>query len=416
VHFLFLSVSCPMPVDNGSKMRTWAMLRALTAEGHRITLLAFADPFMADANGRPVLQCCQVELLPHFLTSLSSGGNYAGRLRGLLSRLPYGVLRLRSEAMLRRIRQLLDSGGVEAVISEQTEPLVNLPPVVEVPLVLDNQNVEHLILQRYLALESNPAKWCYARLEHRRMRQWERLACHRATVGLACSKHDQALLQALNRALPVFVVPNVVDVEGYTPAGADDGVTVVYQGGMDWYPNRDAVGFFVSDILPDLRRLIPRVRFVAAGRNPPEKFHRRVAAIPDVVLTGTVPDMREQIGKAAVCVVPLRIGSGTRLKILEAAAMAKPIVSTSVGAEGLDFVEGEEIILADEPHAFARAVAGLLADAGARRALGQAARRRVEQSYSFPVLRTAVRDALEALGTNPTSDRSIPPELRVEAY
>jgi polysaccharide biosynthesis protein PslH len=416
VHFLFLSVFSPLPADNGVKMRTSAMLRALAAEGHRVTLLAFSDSFMTDTNRSPVLPSCHFELLPHVFKSLSSGGNYAGRLRGLLSQLPYGVLRLRSEAMVRRIRQLLDSGAVDAVMSEQTEPLVNLPPLVDVPLVLDNQNVEHLILQRYLALESNPAKWCYARLEHLRMRQWERLACHRATVGLACSKHDQALLQALNRPLPVFVAPNVVDVNGYTPAGTDDGVTVLYQGGMDWYPNRDAVGFFVSAILPGLRRLTPRIRFVAAGRNPPEKFRRHFAAIPDVVLTGTVPDMREQIARAAVCVVPLRIGSGTRLKILEAAAMAKPIVSTRVGAEGLDFVPGEEIILADEPDAFARAVAGLLADVGARRALGQAARRRVEHSYSFPVLRTAVRDALKALGTNPASDRPIPAELKVEAY
>jgi glycosyltransferase involved in cell wall biosynthesis len=134
------------------------------------------------------------------------------------------------------------------------------------------------------------------------------------------------------------------------------------------------------------------------------------------VLTGTVPDMREQIASAAVCVVPLRIGSGTRLKILEAAAMAKPIVSTHLGAEGLDFVAGQEIILVDKPDAFARAVAGLLADAGARRALGQAARRRVERSYNFPVLRSAVRDALGALGPNPRSDRPTPAEVRVEAY
>jgi polysaccharide biosynthesis protein PslH len=415
LHFLFLSVSCPVPVDNGSKMRTWAMLRALTAEGHRISLLAFADPFIADANGRPALEGCHAELVPHSFASLSSGGNYTERLRGMLSQLPYGVLRLRSEAMERRIRQLLESGGVDAVISEQTEPLVNLPPLEGVPLVLDNQNVEHLILRRYLALESNPAKLCYAWLEHRRMRQWERLACHRATVGLACSKHDQALLQALNHALPVFVVPNVVDVDSYTPAVADDGITVIYQGGMDWYPNRDAIGFFVSTILPDLRRLTPRVRFVAAGRNPADKFRRRFAAIPDVVLTGTVPDMREQIASAAVCVVPLRIGSGTRLKILEAAAMAKPIVSTHLGAEGLDFVAGQEIILADKPDAFARAVAGLLADAGARRALGQAARRRVERSYDFPVLRAAVREALTALGPSARSDRPTPAVVRVEA-
>jgi glycosyltransferase involved in cell wall biosynthesis len=166
---------------------------------------------------------------------------------------------------------------------------------------------------------------------------------------------------------------------------------------MDWYPNRDAVEFFVSAILPRLRAAVPEARFVVGGRNPSDEFRRRFAATPGIEFTGTVPDMRAEIAKAAVCVVPLRIGSGTRLKILEAAAMAKPVVSTRVGAEGLDFVDGKEIVLADEPKAFAGAVADLLRDASRRRELGQAARRRVEKCYSFPVLRTAVRAAFAGL-------------------
>ena len=180
-----------------------------------------------------------------------------------------------------------------------------------------------------------------------------------------------------------------MNVDNYTPTPDSAGPIVLYSGGMDWYPNRDAVEFFVAKILPPLRKLAPEVNFVVAGRSGPEKFRRRFADVSGVRFTGTVADLRAEIAKAAVCVVPLRVGSGTRLKILEAAAMAKPIVSTRIGAEGLDFVDGEEIVLADEPREFGRAVAHLLADPARRLAMGLAALRRAETQYSLPALRSA---------------------------
>jgi glycosyltransferase involved in cell wall biosynthesis len=152
---------------------------------------------------------------------------------------------------------------------------------------------------------------------------------------------------------------------------------------------------------------------VVAGRSGSDNFQAKFARLRHVRFTGPVPDMRAEIAKAAVCVVPLRIGSGTRLKILEAAAMAKPIVSTRIGAEGLDFVDGEEIILTDRPEAFARAVADLLADPLRRHMLGKAARRRVEQQYGLASLRSALREALTqvlsekpAVGAKPALDLS----------
>jgi glycosyltransferase involved in cell wall biosynthesis len=166
---------------------------------------------------------------------------------------------------------------------------------------------------------------------------------------------------------------------------------------MDWHPNRDAVEFFALQILPRLRRLRPEVRVVVAGRSGPEEFQRRFAGIPELRFTGTVPDMRVEIARAAVCVAPLRIGSGTRLKILEAAAMAKPMVSTTIGAEGLNFEDGREIVLADAPQPFAEAVARLLEDRAYGAALGAAARRKVETAYSFESLRSALRAALAPL-------------------
>src|SRR5260370_17605730 len=128
-----------------------------------------------------------------------------------------------------------------------------------------------------------------------------------------------------------------------------DPVTIIYHGGMDWYPNRDAVEYFIKEILPIILRKAPDVRFLVAGRNPPADFRKRFTGNPNVTFVGTVSDMRPVIAKATVSVIPLRIGGGTRCKILEAAAMAKTLVSTPGGAEGLDFRQTYKISLPPEP-------------------------------------------------------------------
>ncbi len=397
MRILALSVTSPMPANNGVKMRTWSILRALAAEGHEITLVAFADP---RAEGRPSSElsriCRRAIHVPHRLKSLSSHNDYLGRAAHLFSSIPYGIEAARSAEMENEIRALLDKGAVDVVLCEQTDLLVNLPAQLPVPVLVDFHNVDYLILQRYLRFERNPLKQIYAWLESRKLREWERKACRTASAALACSPHDSALLQALRPKLPMFVVPNVVDVGEYSPDGVEDSRKILFQGGLDWYPNRDAVEFFAARIFSQIRSQVPEVKFVVAGRNPPDEFRQRLSRAPGVEFTGTVPDMRAEIASAAVCVVPLRMGSGTRLKILEAAAMAKPIVSTNLGAEGLEFVNGKEILLEDDPSAFAAAVVKLLKAPADRKHLGQAARKRAERQYSFPPLRASLREALNA--------------------
>jgi glycosyltransferase involved in cell wall biosynthesis len=252
------------------------------------------------------------------------------------------------------------------------------------PIIVNSPDVEHVVLARFLAHERDAARRAYAALELAKTRRWERAACRRAAVVRLCP------------GARVAVVPNVIDVEQYAAAPDGDPSIVLYSGGMDWYPNQDAVAFFADRILPELRRRYPTLRFVVAGRTPPAAFHARYRGRPGVEFTGRVPDMRTEIARAGLCVVPIRIGSGTRLKILEAAAMAKAVVSTRVGAEGLGFRDGSEIVLADEPPAFIDAVTALLGDHARRRALGQAARRRVETAFGPAALRCSLHAALRA--------------------
>jgi len=399
MRLLVVSHFYPLPANNGSKMRIWAVLRALAAEGHDITLLTFANPGEADGHDAAVREACrEVRRLTWEMPSLSSGRKYAARFKSLFSSDPFAVSRFRSEALRRDLADLVAGRRFDAIICEEPYLLTNFPASLPAPLVIDNHNLEHVILQRFLQQDRNPARRLYAWLEGRKLKAWEQQAWRRAELVTACSEHDRCLMQQLCPALSVAVVPNVIDLDAYTPAPYDNGQTVLYAGGMDWYPNRDAVEYFISDILPELRHSSPGIRFEVAGRNAPDDFEAGFKSIPEVRFTGAVPDMQPVIARAMVCVVPLRIGSGTRLKILEAAAMAKPIVSTRVGAEGLDFVDGEEIILADQPQDFARAVASLLAEPNRRKRLGEAARHRVERQYGLPALRKALREVVGRFG------------------
>jgi glycosyltransferase involved in cell wall biosynthesis len=414
MRLLVTSAFLPWPADNGYKMRTLSVLRGLASLGHEVTLLAFASPEEAARDRRPLEQWCRrVEVVPMALASLTTAGSYLARMGGLLSGLPFSTRRFRSAEMERRIRDWLRSASGDAVIADGLFSLINVPPT-RVPVLLNAHNVEHVILERYARRQRSPLKSLYARLEARKLRAFERAACRRAVVVMACSEVDRRHLARLGPGAPAVVVPNVVDLDRYAAVPASDEHIVLFQGGLDWYPNRDAVAFFVSEILPHVQRGWPAARFVVAGRNPSEAFRRRWTRPGGIEFTGTVDDMRPVIARATLCVVPLRIGSGTRLKILEAAAMERPVVSTWLGAEGLGFVEGEEIVLVDDPRAFAEAVIRLLAEPECRMALGRAARRRVEQDYSMRVLRRSLGRALEGVAVAARA-RDNRPAIRLEA-
>lgn len=391
---LFAALAMPFPPTNGQQMRNWALLRALAEEGHEISLVSFVESRRPGQDKGEIERICRsVDLVP--LPQGNGRTSYAARLRGLATLLPYGVWRHRSAAMTSAIQARLAAENCDLILCDDVYNFQNLPQPVMVPVLLNKHDITYVILRRYLAHERNPFKISYGWVEYSKVRRWEAQVCARSAAVLACSKRDLELLRQLSPATRFTLVPNVVDTSAYVPAGEGDTRTVLFVGALDWLPNQDAVEFFIHQVLPELRSLIPDVRFRVAGRNPSEGLRRQCSRASGVEFAGEVPDMRAEIARAAVCAVPLRIGSGTRLKILEAGAMGKAVVSTRMGAEGLDFVDRQEILLADEPREFANAVAELLHAPARRRAMGLSARRRVEQNYSLPALRATLREALE---------------------
>lgn len=400
MHILFVATNLPVPPNNGQSMRSLSIIQALESSGHDLTFVSFANE-TRPKDLHPLSSFCRsIDLLDREMANLTQQSDYLRRIRALLTFRSFSVERFRSHAMREKIQGKLLAGRFDLIICDGIYALTNVPGT-KVPIALNCHNVEYIILDRYARLERNLLKKYYARVESHLMRIAERRSSYRASLAMVCSQVDLALLRLFRQDLPVFVVPNVVDTDLIHPVersflnGA--GPVLLFLGGMDWYPNRDAVEFFARAILPRVRAVCPDTRLIVAGRNPPSQFVEQFRSDPKIEFTGTVPDMRPYLSAAAVVVVPLRLGSGTRIKILEACAAGKPVVSTSLGAEGLGLAAEKEIILADDPAQFARSVVALLQDPARRDAIATSARQVILERFSHLALKKSLERVISNL-------------------
>jgi glycosyltransferase involved in cell wall biosynthesis len=395
---LAILLSPPVPATAGHRVRNRSLLKALALEGHDVTVVAYASSEEVASPARELGKLCsEFHLLP------TPENRLLDRARAFFGPRPYGALRLTTLAMRSLVQEQLAAHDFDAILCDDIYLAGNIPDSNRVPVLLNKHDITCRIVRQFAAAAHNPLKKLYAALEAHKIQRLEATACASVHSVAVCSSRDLDLLRELSPTARLFVVSNVIDVDKYSPRSLGDGQTVLFVGAMDWLPNQDGAEFLVCDILPRLRQLAPTARVVIAGRNPSPAMLHRFREFPDVSFTGTVDDLRPVIAQAAVCVVPLRIGSGTRLKILEAAASAKPVVSTTLGAEGLELRHGSEIMLEDRPRAFAEAVAHLLAHPQRAKSLGNAARLAVEQQYSIPALRLQLRNLLTSLQSRPVA-------------
>lgn len=411
MRLLYIALDCPLPANNGLRLRTSMVLRALRAHGCRVTLLCLQSP---EALQRPseLQDLCDAHwLLESRIGSLSSGGDWSGRLWSAFSSLPYAARRFRSASARRLLQQLCASPDWDAILCDTVYGAVSLPRVTA-PLVVNHHNLEHRIFDTYRQIESSRWKRTLAAWEAFKVRRWEIKVGQRTALNWVCSRVDRDGLRQQQPGACVQIVPNVAP-EAATSAEVDEDL-VVFQGALDWFPNRDAVQFFLAEIWPCIVHARPSARFLIVGRNPPAAFVARHRRDPQVSFTGTVPDTAPYLARAAVAVAPLRVGSGTRLKILEAAALGKPTVATPLGAEGLEFTPGREILLATEPAAFAAAVLDLLASSVLRRRMGAAAQARVHADYDFAALCRSVEAGLRGLAKCRNAAATVSESVRCE--
>jgi len=281
-----------------------------------------------------------------------------------------------------RIVHLLQSRRFDVVHVDSITLSGYLPLLGDVPVVCVHHNVESVLLQRRAGVERKPWRRAYLLHQAHLMEREERRWCGRCQLNVVVSEADRVELQRIVPGANCAVVPNGVDIEAFRPCvGRDDGI--VFVGGTNWFPNRDALQYFCDAILPRVRATaeITAVRWAGGGAS--DEARRHYLHRYGVELTGYVPDVRPYVRDAACYVVPLRVGGGTRLKILDAWAMGKAVVSTSVGCEGLAAEDGRNILIRDDPDSFAHAVCAVLHDGALRRRLGVEGRRTVERHYSW---------------------------------
>lgn len=413
MRMLWLNANLLLPLDKGGKLRTWHLMRHLAAR-HEVTYLAFADPQEAEAQRDGMQQACaRLVTVPRRAPDKGGLRFYAGVTRSLVDPLPYAVGAYRSHGYRQAVQQLLDTGNFDRIVCDFLVPAVNLPSSLPCPAVLFTHNVEAEIWRRHAETAAGVARRLLYRQQWRRMHRFERKTVARFDRVLAVSDADRQTLQRLygdRLAAPVSVVPTGVDTEYFRPA-ADVQVRprhLIFLGSMDWLPNEDGVLYFCRDVLPRIRAREPHVTLSIVGRAPTAAV-KRLARDRGIDVTGRVDDVRPYLREAAVCVVPLRIGGGTRLKIFEAMAAGKAVVSTTIGAEGLPVEHGTHLRLADDPEHFAQTVVSLLRQPAERCAMEGAARALVAERFDWSAVGDDFeRTLVETVSLSRPADRSVP--------
>ncbi len=373
--------------------RNYHFLRAL-AHRHTVSLLSLVDSARVEAHDvRPQLEdlAYSVQLIPFKIPHFK-------RYKQLLS-IARGRSYLLNLFTLKEVQSALDTmlarDHYDAVLFESA--LVagyRLPAGVKV--IIDQHNIEHELLRLTYEQEKTWLRKWYNWYEYHLVKPAEMERCRKADLVMVTSERERLILKRLLPENLIEVVRTGIDIEAFSEICSEREIPnqIIFTGTMNYYPNTNAVLFFAQQCWPLIRAQVPDASWQIVGRNPPPEV-LRLAELPGVTVTGSVPDVRPYLAASAVAIAPLQIGSGTRVKILEAFAMRKAVVSTSVGYQGLAVESGKHLLIADQPEAFAQAVVELLHNPSMRITLGNAGRALVEAEYSWEQARAQLLHVLD---------------------
>jgi sugar transferase (PEP-CTERM/EpsH1 system associated) len=397
------------PLDTGGKIRSFHILKEL-AHQHEVTVFTFYRELANDPH--PALHSLfhSVETVPLKLPPAKSFEEGLWYARHLFSHLPHSIAKFCRPQVRRQLRSLVEREPPNVIVCDFIMPAPVIPWAFPCPKVVFTHNVEAQIWQRHYLTTRNPVWKAVTWREYRAMERAERHYLKLADHVLTVSEPDRNFFARLIDSAKITVIPTGVDTDYFHPDGGEEiPDRMVFTGSMDWMPNDDGMVYFLQEILPLIRQRSPQATLAVVGRKPGARLQALAASIPGVEVTGRVEDIRPYVKQAGVYIVPLRIGGGTRLKIFEAMALGKPVVSTTIGAEGLPVENRKNILLADDPQNFANAVVALIQSPALRLQLGQAARELVESGYSWPAIGERFATVLESVvRDSPASEKPEP--------
>jgi len=388
------------PTNKGGQIRTLEMLRRLH-RNHEVHYAAFSDPAHPEGLERSIEYCSHAHSLPLAVPSKASLAFAAEAVRNIFSPLPLAIARYASPRMREVISKLVRELRFDSLVCDFLAAAPNIPQIENA--ILFQHNIETMLWRRHAGTASDPLRRAYFGQQAARMFTFEREMCRRAAHVIAVSEKDGEDMRRLFGVSRISSIATGVDIDHFAPPPAPAPTAdLVFIGSMDWMPNIDGILWFAAEILPLIRQVRKDCKVAIAGRQPSKRILALAENDPHIVVTGSVPDIRPYLWGASVSIVPLRIGGGTRLKIYESMAAKVPVVSTTVGAEGLEIHPPEDIRIADLPETFARQCVELLADASQRTRQASAAWEMVNERYSWAKVTRAFEQILER-GHQPVS-------------
>lgn len=394
MRLLFLTETVPFPLDAGGRIKTYHTLRILSRE-HEVHCHAFIRDEGQRRYERDLSSSCH-RLTLH-LKPRSRVGEVCSLLIGYGTGTPFLVRRHFDRAVFAELKSQIEQHRFDAIYCDHLS-MLEYGRRLGLPIIHDAHNVEFEIIRRHAATLRFSAMRGFAALEWRMLRRYERAQYRRCALIYSVSDIDaQAIRRLSGDRNTVAVVPISVDAEGVAPASPiDAGHELLFVGGLHWPPNADAVGHFIDEILPIVRSRLPNTRLTVVGRTDARVQHR-LRTLGGVTFAGHVADIEPFFRRSRAMVVPLRSGSGMRVKILDALARGMPTVTTSVGCEGIDATAGDHLLVADTPATFAAAVVRVLTDDELAMRLSRNSRELVQDKYDESVVGRQTLAALNRL-------------------
>jgi len=384
MNILFLSQRFLLPMDTGGKIRTGKILEQLSKR-HQITLVSNVESPKDDCFLPEMDRFCS-KFIPVFWKEIPKYSVlfFVRLIFQMFSIYPVSALNDTSPKLRHCLEIEHRTQEYDLVICDFVQSALNFKDIAGTPAILFQHNVESQIAKRHYDRAKGIVGRYFWWLQWQKLFFFEKRICRKFNTVLSVSEQDHDTFCALYRLDNVVTIPTGVDIEHFRPQDVPMGASsLVFVGSMDWLPNEDAVLYFASDILPLLKAEVPDIRLTVVGRNPSPRMKKRLSTVPEIQLTGWVDDVRPYIAKATLYIVPMRIGGGTRMKIYEAMAMGKAILSTSIGAEGLPVKDGENIILENDPFEFSKKIIKMRKDSKMRTRLGKNASAYVRENCSW---------------------------------
>ena len=392
LRILWLSHFVPYPPTGGNLQRSYHLLRQ-AAQRHRVHLVCLnmravlpTRDLVDDAVRELSRLCARVDVFPN---PWDRSSLHRLTIAGLsfFHPQPYDRNWLRSAKLRRYVESIAGTETFDLIHVDTVGLVPYVAPFDGVPVALNHHNVESQLAHRRAEREEHPLRRLYFRRDADKLQRLERQVCAGVAVNLTVSELDTVRLSEIAPAARTCVIENGVDVDYFRPgaSGPSDTGGLVFAGTLSWYPNQEAVRYFLREIWPALLEDDPRRRVTFVGRDPPADL-QAAARDARISVTGRVDDVRPYLDAAAIYVCPIRDGGGTRLKILDAFAMAKPLVATALAVEGLDVQDERHYLRAETPGEFVAQIRRLEGDAPLRKRLGQAARDLVVERYAWDVI------------------------------